>query len=72
MSLEENNGNEMNKNPNNLKIGYRLNHLDSSLVDINWCGSAGNDNTVLVLTEKGSVYRSEDKGMTWTKKTEVF
>jgi photosystem II stability/assembly factor-like uncharacterized protein len=41
-------------------------------VDIIWCGNENNDNTVLVLSEKGSVYRSIDKGMTWEKKTEYF
>ena len=41
-------------------------------MDINWCGQQGADNIVLVLTEKGSVYRSQDKGITWQKKTEMF
>jgi photosystem II stability/assembly factor-like uncharacterized protein len=55
-----------------MKIGYKMNHIDSPLVDIVWCGADSIDDQVLVLTEKGSVYKSNDKGLTWHKKTEVF
>jgi len=27
---------------------------------------------VIILTERGSVYRSSDKGITWNKRTEHF
>ena len=60
------------KTQQGLKIGYKLNHIDSPLVDIVWCGGETLDNQVLVLTEKGSVYKSNDKGVTWYKKTEIF
>ena len=57
----------------NLKIKYKVNHLDSSLVDIIWCGDSKKEEmTIVVLTEKGSVYRTSDKGLSWEKKTEYF
>jgi len=55
-----------------MKIGYKLNHIDSPLVDIIWCGVETLDNQVLVLSEKGSIYKSNDKGLTWHKKTEIL
>ncbi len=71
-SVNDDNINESSQNKSVIKIGFKLNHLDSALVDIIWCGNENDDNTVLVLSEKGSVYRSGDKGMTWEKKTEYF
>lgn len=40
--------------------------LDAPLTDMNWCGEdPQNDSGVVLLTAKGSVYRSEDRGATW-------
>ena len=44
--------------------------LDSPLVDIVWCGA--HKENVIVLTEKGTIYRSDDGGMTWKKLRQVF
>jgi len=30
-----------------------------------WCGNS--DEVILVLTEKGAIYRSRDRGYTWKK-----
>ncbi len=50
-----------------------LSFLDSSLIDIVWCGTDKNsDDKVLLLSSKGSVYRSDDKGSSWLKLAEVF
>jgi hypothetical protein len=39
--------------------------MDSLVRDIMWCGS--NNDVILVLSEKGSVYRSRDRGYSWKK-----
>ena len=44
--------------------------LDSSPRDLIWCG---NDNSIaIILTEKNSIYRSEDRGMNWKKLNDIF
>lgn len=39
--------------------------MDGLVRDIMWCGS--NDDVILVLTERGTVYRSRDRGYSWKK-----
>ena len=40
--------------------------LDAPLTDMVWCGKdAENDQGVVLLSAKGSVYRSEDRGASW-------
>jgi photosystem II stability/assembly factor-like uncharacterized protein len=39
--------------------------MDGLVRDIMWCGS--NNENILVLTEKGTVYRSRDRGNAWKK-----
>ena len=39
--------------------------MDGLVRDIMWCGS--NNDVILVLTEKGTVYRSRDRGYSWKK-----
>jgi hypothetical protein len=39
--------------------------IDSSAVDLVWCGPTRE--TVFVLTELNSLYRSDDKGFSWKK-----
>lgn len=38
--------------------------IDSPLMDMSWCGN--NDQALLALTEKGTVYSTNDFGNTWT------
>ena len=51
-------------------LRFKLSHIDSALSEIIWC--AGDDDIVIVLSENGSVYRSTDKGFSWTKLTDMF
>lgn len=54
-------------------IDIQISYIDSTLIGVHWCGTtADDDQNVLVLTSKGSVYRSDDKGRTWSKLSEVF
>jgi hypothetical protein len=47
------------------EVDFNKYELDSAVGDMMWCGK---DNEVtLVLTGKGSVYRSRDRGFTWKK-----
>ncbi len=44
--------------------------LDSIPRDLIWCGE---DNSIsIILTEKNSIYRSEDRGMNWKKLNDIF
>ena len=50
-----------------------LSNLDATLLDVIWCGNNSQDsNNVLLLSSKGTVYKSSDKGEKWEKMTEVF
>ena len=51
-------------------VEYRQYDLDSSPKDLVWCGQ--NNDTVMVLTELNSVYKSEDKGFSWKKMNDIF
>jgi photosystem II stability/assembly factor-like uncharacterized protein len=51
-------------------VDYHKFELDSSVRDIMWCGNK--NEAILVLSEKGSVYRSRDRGTTWKKLQNVF
>jgi hypothetical protein len=54
-----------------IDVHYTL--LDSPLLDIVWCGNnQGDDYNVLILTNKGTVYRSTDRGNTWETLSQVF
>ncbi|EGR32320.1 hypothetical protein IMG5_088080 [Ichthyophthirius multifiliis] len=54
-------------------IPINISSLDSSLQDIHWCGeNSTNDQGVVLLTSKGSVYISENRGINWQKKVEQF
>ncbi|CAD8063565.1 unnamed protein product [Paramecium sonneborni] len=48
-------------------IDVQISYIDASLINIHWCSD-----TVLALTSKGSVYRSDDRGRQWTKMSEIF
>ena len=45
---------------NTNKVDAQVYDLDASVKDIMWCGA--NNEVILVLSNKGSVYRSRDKG----------
>lgn len=52
-------------------IEVNLSSMDSSLIDIVWCGSESSpSDDALVLSSKGSLYRSANKGVEWTKLSE--
>lgn len=53
-----------------MSSSYKISQTDSPLNDILWCG--GSKEIVLVLTDNGSVYRSTDKGFSWTKQVDIF
>jgi len=44
--------------------------LDSKPIDLVWCGPTRD--TVFVLTELNSLYKSEDKGFSWKKLNDLF
>lgn len=54
-------------------VGNFPSTLDSPLIDMNWCGKdAQNDQGIVLLSAKGSAYRSEDRGTTWQKMNDAF
>ncbi|CAK75654.1 unnamed protein product (macronuclear) [Paramecium tetraurelia] len=48
-------------------IDVQISYIDAPLINIHWCSD-----TVLALTSKGSVYRSDDRGRQWIKMSEIF
>jgi len=55
-------------NTNN--IDYSKFELDSPVSDMLWCGSQ--NDVILVLTDKGTIYRSRDRGSQWKKLQQVM
>jgi hypothetical protein len=51
-------------------IGHRQYDLDSAPKDLVWCGT--NRDSVLLLTESDSLYKSEDKGFSWKKLNDLL
>lgn len=51
-------------------VDFKLTQLDSSPLDLVWCGAS--KDTVLVLTETNSLYMSNDKGFSWKKLNDVL
>ena len=47
------------------KVSFEMFEIDSPLLDIMWCGNT--NEVILVQTEKGTVYRSRDRGDSWKK-----
>lgn len=54
----------------NTSVEFGLSFIDSPLLDIIWCGS--DKQTILVLSDKGTVYSTKDLGKTWNKLREIF
>ena len=52
---------------NNAKdfVEFQTFELDGEISDMMWCGT--NDETILVQTSDGSIYRSRDRGSTWKR-----
>lgn len=51
-------------------IEHKQYDLDATPKDLIWCGP--NRESVLVLTEADSLYKSEDKGFTWKKLNDIL
>ncbi len=52
------------------KVDFKIFEIDSAVSDIIFCGS--NHEIIFVLTEVNSVYRSSNKGFTWTKLNDIL
>ena len=52
------------------QVEFKSFDMDSSPRDLVWCGPARD--TVFVLTETNSLYRSDDKGFTWKKLNDIM
>jgi photosystem II stability/assembly factor-like uncharacterized protein len=50
---------------NSDKVNFQIFEIDSPLSDIMWCGNT--NEVILVQTEKGTIYRSRDRGDSWKK-----
>jgi hypothetical protein len=48
-----------------LNIDFQTFELDGHVHDILWCGST--DETILVQTDDGTIYRSRDRGANWKR-----
>ena len=46
-------------------VDYHKFEMDGEVRDILWCGAT--NEAILILTEKGSVYKSRDRGNSWKK-----
>jgi len=51
-------------------VNFKLTDLDSSPINLVWCGA--HKETVLILTEKNSLYRSDDLGFNFKKLNDVL
>lgn len=47
------------------QVDFNRVEIDSTVQDLLWCG--GSNEIILILTQKGTVYRSRDRGLTWKK-----
>ena len=47
------------------RVDYQTFELDGEIQDIMWCGQ--NDESILVQTGDGTIYRSKDRGNSWRK-----
>ena len=51
-------------------VDFKMFDIDSNVNDIVWCGNSRE--TILVLTDLSSLYKSEDHGFTWKKLNDIF
>jgi hypothetical protein len=47
------------------RVEYQTFELDGEIQDMMWCGQ--NDESILVQTGDGTIYRSKDRGNSWKK-----
>ena len=47
------------------RVEYQTFELDGEIQDMMWCGQ--NDESILVQTSDGTIYRSKDRGNSWKK-----
>lgn len=47
------------------RVEFQTFELDGEIEDMMWCGQ--NDETILVKTGDGSIYRSRDRGNNWKR-----
>ena len=47
------------------RVEYQTFELDGDIQDMMWCGQ--NDESILVQTSDGTIYRSKDRGYNWKK-----
>lgn len=52
------------------KIDYHRQEMDSFVRDIMWCGQE--NDVILILTEKGTLYRSRDRGVSFKRLQSVL
>jgi len=50
---------------NSDKVSFQIFEIDSPLLDIMWCGNTRE--VILVQSEKGTIYKSRDRGESWKK-----
>jgi len=47
------------------QVDFNKYELDAPVKDIMWCGN--NNEFILILSDKGSIFRSRDRGVSWKK-----
>jgi hypothetical protein len=51
-------------------VDYKQYDIDAQPVDLIWCGQSRE--TVFVVTELNSLYRSDDRGFSWKKLNDIL
>ena len=51
-------------------VDFKLLEIDSNIVEIVWCGHK--QDSIIVLTELTSIYKSNDHGLTWIQLNNSF
>lgn len=52
------------------QIDNKVFEVDGQVIDLKWCGE--DDTVVFAITDVNSLYRSENRGLSWTKMNEVL
>ena len=60
----------LNNNNNSTNIEFTKFEFDSIPIDLAWCGTQ--NEVIIILTSKHSIYRSIDKGMHWSLLNDIF
>jgi hypothetical protein len=51
-------------------IDFKQYDIDAQPIDLHWCGE--NRDTVFIVTELNSLYRSDDRGFSWKKLNDIL